>query len=182
MKAATCTSILLVLLVFATARAADPQPASPSKEHQWLEQLAGEWETEAEAMFGPDMTFKCKGVEKARMVGGFWLVGEIDSKMMDKEMKGILTVGYDAQKKKYVGTWTDSMTPHLWKYEGSLDDSGKVLTLEADGPNPLDPGKTAKFRDVIEVKSKDHKIMTSSMLGEDGKWLQFMTMHFRRRP
>jgi hypothetical protein len=51
-------------------------------------------------------------------------------------MTAVWTVGYDPQKKKYVGTWVDSVTPYLWTYEGSLDASGRILTLETEGRIP----------------------------------------------
>jgi len=80
-----------------------------------------------------------------------------------------------------VGTWVDSVTSHLWKYEGTVDDSGKTLTLEAEGPNFMADGQTAKFRDVYTFKSKDHIIVRSSMQSEDGSWVQFMTSSYRRK-
>jgi hypothetical protein len=71
------------------------------------------------------------------------------------------------------------MSDWLCKYEGSVD--GRVLTLNTEGPSPADPRKTAKMKDVIEVKSKDHKVLTSYIQGEDGKWVLFMTLNAKRK-
>jgi len=69
----------------------------------------------------------------------------------------------------------------LWIYEGSLDAAGRILTLETEGPNCMAPGKTARCRDVVEIKSKDQRVFTSSILGDDGKWVTFMTAQYHRK-
>ena len=56
-----------------------------------------------------------------------------------------------------------------------------MLTLNAEGPSMATEGKMAKYRDVIEFKSDDHRVLTSHMLGDDGEWRQFMTAHYRRK-
>jgi hypothetical protein len=93
----------------------------------------------------------------------------------------LMTLGYDPQKKQYVGTWVGSMMTHLWIYEGSLDEEEKILTLNTEGPSFSAEGKLGKFRDVIEIKSDDHRVLTSHMLGDDGTWHQFMTANYRRK-
>jgi len=70
------------------------------------------------------------------------------------------------------------MMTTLWVYDGSL--SGSILTLESDGPDFKHEGKTAKYRDVIELTSDDERIFTSSTPGDDGKWMTFMTATYRR--
>ena len=161
-------------------------PAEPQKEHQWLQQLVGEWTSEAEMVMGPDKpTMKSQGTESVRSLGGLWTVAEGQGEMPGGGTATmILTLGYDPQKKRFVGTWVGSMMTHLWVYDGWLDESGKVLTLEADGPKmgPEGPAEgTAKYRDVIELKSDDHRVLTSHTLGDDGQWNHFMTAHYRRK-
>lgn len=55
---------------------------------------------------------------------------EMQSNPQGTPMCGIQTIGYDATKKKYVGTWVDSMMNYLWLYEGNVDETGNKLTHE----------------------------------------------------
>jgi hypothetical protein len=93
----------------------------------------------------------------------------------------LATLGYDPQKQRYVGTFIGSMMTHLWVYDGTLDAAGRVLTLDTEGPDFSAEGKMAKYKDVIEFKSDDHRELTSHMLGDDGQWHGFMTGHYRRK-
>src|SRR5688572_9167257 len=132
-----------------------PEMPKPRKEHEWLQQLVGEWTSEAEATMDPSKPpMKLKGTESSRMIGGFWAMCELKGEMMGTPYTGILTLGYDEEKKKYVGTWIDSMTGYLWTYTGSLDAGSKMLSLDTEGPGH--DGKLCRFRETIEVKDKDH--------------------------
>jgi hypothetical protein len=172
---------VLSLFLYAPLLAQPPELPGPTPEHEWLQQFVGRWTTEAEGSFAPDSEpMKCKGTIDSRMLGKFWVVNEMEGDMMGEKMKGLQTIGYDAAKKKYIGTWVDSVVGHMWHYEGSVDDTGKILTLEAEGPNLMADGKLTKFRDSYEFASPDHIIARSSMLGEDGQWTTFMTGHSHR--
>ncbi|HBJ38877.1 MAG TPA: hypothetical protein DDZ51_29855 [Planctomycetaceae bacterium] len=57
----------------------------------------------------------------------------------------------------------------LWRYEGNVDASGKMLTLDADGPNFMGEGKLTKFQDIYAFDSADEILITSRMLGTDGQ-------------
>lgn len=159
-----------------------PMTAEPQKEHLWLQKFVGEWISDAEATMTPGQppeTFT--GTESVRSIGGLWVQGEGRGEMPGGgTMTTILTFGYDPQKAKYVGTFIGSMMTHLWLYEGSLDAAGQILTLDTEGPH-FATGQAVKFRDVVEFKSDDHRVMTSSMLDDNGRWQQFMTAHYRRK-
>ncbi len=155
---------------------------TPVAEHAWLEKFVGEWDTKSEAKMAPDQPpMECSGTLSSRMLGGFWVVNEMKGGMANDPMTGVQTIGYDDATKKYVGTWVDSMTAHMWRYEGNVDASGQVLTLDADGPNFISDGKLTKFQDIYEFKSKDEIVMTSKMLDDDGKWMTFMSGSAVRR-
>jgi hypothetical protein len=156
----------------------DPTQAEPQAEHKWLQRLVGEWTYEGEAT-GPDgYTDKPNGTESVRSIGGLWVVAEGQGEMGGTPSTSIMTLGFDTEKKKFVGTWLGSGMTNLWIYEGTL--KGDVLTLDCEGPAFDSPGKTAKYQDVIEMKSDDHRILTSRALVDGGKWQQFMETHYRR--
>jgi hypothetical protein len=154
----------------------------PQQEHQWLQQLVGEWTYETEATMEPGQPpLKCEGSERVRSLGGIWILTEGQGQMPDgTPATAVLTLGYDPQKQRYVGTWIGSMMTHLWAYEGTLDATGRVLTLAAEGPNMITAGQMAQYKDVIEIKSDDHRVLTSHMLGDDGAWHGFMVAKYRR--
>lgn len=180
-KSATWAVVTLILTGAVHAQAPQQLPA-PQKEHEWLKQLEGEWVTEIEAVMAPGQApVKSKGSEVVRLLGGFWTVGELKADFMGTPVTGITTLGYDQKTKKYIGSWVCSVDGHFWNYEGNVDASGKVLTLNTEGPDMTTPGKMVKMKDVIEIKDKDHKVLTSYMQGADGKWTQFMTMNARRK-
>lgn len=155
----------------------------PQAEHQWLRQLVGQWTSEGEASMGPGTPpEKFKSSESVRSLGDLWVLGESQGEMPGGGTAHMLiTLGYDPHKQRFVGTWIGSMMTHLWIYEGSLDATRRILTLNAEGPSMASEGKVTKYRDVIEVKSGDHRVLTSHMLGDDGEWRQFMTAHYRRK-
>jgi hypothetical protein len=124
---------------------------------------------------------KFTGSENVRSLGGLWVLCEGRGEMPGEGMATMLmTLGYDPEKKQCVGTWVGSMMSYLWVYDGSLDAEEKVLTLNAEGPSCAGDGKSAKYKDVIEVKSDGHRVLTSHMLGDDGEWHEFMRANYRK--
>jgi hypothetical protein len=157
--------------------------AKPEEQHRWLQKLIGEWSFESEATMEPGQPpSKHSGTESVRAIGELWIQGEGRGEMPGGGMATmLLTLGYDPLKKRFVGTWLGSMMCHLWIYNGELSADQRILTLNSEGPDMATEGKMTKYKDVFEVKADDHRILTSHMLGADGKWQHFMTSHYRRK-
>lgn len=157
--------------------------AEPQKQHRWLQQLVGEWSFEVECIMGPDQPpSKSSGIEIVRSIGELWTVAEGRGEMPGcGPATTVMTLGYDPQKQRFVGTFVGSMMTYLWVYDGELDAAARVLTLNAEGPGMAGDGKMVRYNDVIEFKSDDHRVLTSQMLDEGGTWRRFMTAHYRRQ-
>jgi hypothetical protein len=157
--------------------------AEPQAEHAWLQKLVGEWTSESEAEMGPDQPkIKSTGISTVTSLGGLWTMDEGVWEMPDEgEARSIMTLGYDPLKQKFVGTFVASMMTYLWIYEGTLDDSGKVLTLDCMGPDFAGGTELVHYKDVITFHSDDHRTLTSHLQGPDGTWKSFMTMHYHRK-
>lgn len=178
------SNVFALLLIVASTAAADEfqQLPGPEKEHDWLRQFTGEWSTHSKAEMGPGQpAMECSGSITSRMVGGFWVINEMKGDMAGTPMFGVQTIGYDPSRKKYIGTWIDSMSSYMWRYEGTTDKSNKVLTLEAQGPNFMADGGLTKFQDIYEFKSPDEIAISSRMLAKDGKWITFLTGTAKRK-
>ncbi|MBF9233184.1 DUF1579 domain-containing protein [Microvirga alba] len=148
--------------------------AEPLKEHQWLQKLAGEWiMTSDEA--------PTSWSENVRSLDGIWVVAEGEGEMPGGgAATTIMTLGYDPHKKRYIGTWVGSMMSHMWLYEGALDETGNVLTLETEGPDFWTEGRRAKYQDIIAFEDDDRRVLTSRMLNDDGTWKEVMSARYRR--
>lgn len=173
-----CSTILLVAMFGMSVQAQD----APAPEHDFLKKFAGEWVSKSKSIAVENMpAMECSGTSTYRMLGDYWIVAELTGDFGGATMNAVQTIGYDSKKQKYVGTWVDSMMNHMWHYEGTVDEGGNKLVLEAEGPNFASHGKTAKFRDSYEFKSADHIIATSMMQDESGKWITFMVGDVTRK-
>ncbi|HEX6962094.1 MAG TPA: DUF1579 domain-containing protein [Lacipirellula sp.] len=171
----------LLMLMNVSQAQEPPEMPKPVKEHALLAQFAGEWKMRAETIPAPgEEPIVCEGKETARLLGGFFLVAEGEGDMMGEPMSSILTIGYDPEKKKYVGTFVCSAGAELWQYDGQMDSSGKKLTLSTEGPSMMDPSKRMKYRESLELKDKDHKVFTSEMEVAPGKWQPIVRMTYER--
>ena len=156
----------------------------PHPQHQWLQRLVGDWTTEMDAPPEPGKPpAKLRGTETGRRLGDLWVLLEGRGDMPGGgTAQMVMTLGFDPQRQRFVGTWVGSMMTHLWVYDGSLDAGGNVLTLETEGPDfANDVKKMVRYRDVIEFKSDDHRVLMGQTEGPDGQWIAHMTAHYYRK-
>jgi hypothetical protein len=147
----------------------------PQAEHQWLDQLVGQWKFEHDCQMPDGGKSITHGTMTCRSLGGLWLIGESSGQSPDGgAWSSVMTLGFDPALKQYVGTFIGSMMAHLWPYHGTLDATGKRLPLNSEGPK-FDGKGMGKYRDTIEIVDPDTWLLVSELQSDDGKWLQFMS-------
>jgi Protein of unknown function (DUF1579) len=156
--------------------------SSPAK---IMEMQAGVWDAEI-TMTVPDAEGKItkttsKGEETNRLLGGKWLISDFKGEFFGQSFEGHGTNGFDEKKKKYVGTWVDSMSNHIDLLEGSYDEKTKTLTLNADSENPAD-GKPMKMRLETHFNDDGSRVF-SEFVKVDGQsdFAKFMEVKYTKR-
>ncbi|QEG23820.1 DUF1579 family protein [Mariniblastus fucicola] len=143
---------------------------------EFLKQFEGTWNVEAKESDSEKVSHNV--VMTSRAIGSQWVVSKQVGKIGPMNFEALQTVGYDAEKELYFGSWVDSSSNYTWKLSGSVDETGTKLTLGSKGPDWNDATKKRKYRDIYEFKSETEIASVSQMMGDDGQWETFMTSKF----
>jgi Protein of unknown function (DUF1579) len=161
-----------------------PPVAKPTAEHRLLAEDVGTWDATVKSwMRGPDSEpTVSQGVEVVKLMpGGLWAQSEFDGKFGDQEFHGCGATGYDTKKRKYVGTWVDSMSTEIMVMEGDYDPATRTLTTYAKGTDPSGKAYDAKMTGKHE--GDDTRVFTMSIKSDEskGEYVKMMEITYKRR-
>ena len=173
---------LLGLSTFSSAQESPIPKVTP--EHQRLTHSVGTWDATVKSwMQGPQSEpVVSKGVETIKLMpGGLWSLSEFHCKFGEMDFHGHGQTGYDPGKKKYVGTWVDSMAPTIMMTEGDFDPQTKTLTMYAKGTGP--DGKPYDAKMVEVHKDAQNRVFTMSMKSDEtkGEFVKMMEISYVKR-
>jgi hypothetical protein len=182
---------LPALLVAVLAAAAIAQEAAqelpalmvPTPQHEFMASEVGVWDAETKTWATPEGEPELgKGSETNEMLGGMWLLSHFQGEFMGGEFHGRGQFGYDPLKKKYVGTWVDSISPFLFTMEGDYDEATKTLTMIMNGTSAM-TGQPETAKNVTRYVDDDTKIfeMYMPVEGQEGQWWKMMEITYTRR-
>ena len=157
----------------------------PTPEHGRLAKGVGSWDATIKSwMQGPGSEpIESKGVEIVKLMpGGLWVLSEFHGKFGEMAFHGHGQSGYDPVKKKYIGTWVDSMAPTIMLMEGDFDPQTKTFTSYSKGVDQAGKPYDAKM---VEVeKDKDNRVFTMFMKSDEtkGEYVKMMEISYVKRP
>jgi hypothetical protein len=181
-RAAFPLTLGMLLLVTPAAAGQEMALPKPGPEHQLLKQDEGTWDATVEIFAAPGQPpLKSKGVETNTLgCGGLCLISDFKGEMMPGQVfHGHGVTVYDPSKKKYVGSWTDSMSAGLMIAESTYDAASRTFTGWMEGPDMT--GKVAKTKSVVEVKDAGTRIFSMYGTGPDGKEGLGMRITYQRK-
>lgn len=158
-----------------------PPMPKPGPEHELFKMDEGTWDAVVEFTPGPGAPpMTSKGVEVTTVgCGGLCAITDFKGEMMGGTFQGHGLVTWDARKKKYIGSWTDSMSTGLAATEGTWDPASKRWNGTMEGPDMT--GNVMKSRSVVEYRADGGRVMTAYASGPDGKEIQVLRITYTRR-
>jgi len=174
-------TVLAVAVPLASAQQPPPMP-TPGPEHAVFKMDVGTWDAVVEASPIPGAPpAKSKGVEVNTLgCGGLCLISDFKGEVMPKvAFHGHGVATWDASKKVYRGSWTDSMSRGLMVGESTWDAAKKKVTGTMEGPDMT--GQVVKMRSEVQYTSATSRVMTAYAAGADGKETQVLKITYTKR-
>ncbi len=168
---------LVTLIAFPLMAQEGFTPATPGPEHKHLQSFEGTWDAKMQ-MAGAPEAMNAVATYKTEL-GGLWVSSEFKCDSPAFKFTGRGLDGYDTNKKKFVGTWADSMSTGLMVMEGTRDEKTKTTTMTGQGYD--ETGKVAKYKNVTKETDANHFTFQMFMVGDDGKETLAFTIEYTRR-
>ena len=165
----------------ALAAAQAPPMPTAGPEHALLKEDVGSWDASIEVLMpGAPAMPPSKGVEvNAMSCNGMCLVTDFKGEMMGVPFQGHGVSTWDPAKKKYIGSWSDSMAPGLALSEATWD--GAKKTMNGTMAAPDGQGGTATMRSTVQYTADGKRVFSMFMAGPDGKEMPTMRITYTKR-
>src|SRR5260370_30016302 len=172
----SCIAMAMALSLIASGQGQAPAPKQGPEMTQLKDQLVGTWEATVKGAGFPDstgtMTYKLD-------LGGMWLSSNYKGNFAGAPFEGKGPDTYDAESKKLVSIWVDSMSTSPMISHGELDKTGQIMTMAGEMKGP--DGKMTKTKTVSEMTDKDNMVFKMYGPGPDGKEGLMMTITYKRK-
>jgi hypothetical protein len=172
---------ILALLTMGGAATAQDQPPAATPQHEVLKQDVGAWDATMKVWPNPGAEPAISHAKETNelLPGGLWLVSRFEGEIAGMPFTGVGTTGYDPDERRYVGTWADTMSPHLMVMHGDYDAATKTMTGSAEVRSP-ETGQMVTLKEVGKYIDDDSRVFEMQMPNKDGKYWKFMEIEYKR--
>jgi len=156
--------------------------ATPGDTHKKLGSMVGTFSCDVKMFMQPGAPPTAGGGTSVNSwaLDGRWVQQQFTGTFMGMPFSGIGYTGYDNIKKKYVGTWMDTMTTSVMVSSGTAEPDGKSYTFTSSMDDPL-TGKPSPVKEKVTVVDDDHHMLEMWGPGPDGKMFKMMEIMYSRK-
>ena len=156
--------------------------ASPGDAHKKLEPVVGSFTVQTKMWMDPSKPPEETGgtSENKWVLGGRFVEQHVEGTAMGRPFSGIGYTGYDNYKKKYVGSWVDSMGTMIMTSAGTADASGNKITFWSTMDDVV-MKKTMKVKSQVTIVDDDHHTYEMWGPAPDGKMFKTLEVQYTRK-
>jgi hypothetical protein len=156
--------------------------ATPGEAHKKLEPFVGSFTVKTKMWMDPSKPPEETGgtSENKWVLGGRFIEQRVEGTAMGQPFTGIGYTGYDNYKKKYIGSWADSMGTMMMTSTGTADASGKKFTFWSMVDDVV-MKKTMKVKSEATIVDVDHQTYEMWSPGPDGKMFKSLEVQYTRK-
>lgn len=156
--------------------------ATPGDAHKKLEPIVGTFAVKTKSWMDPSKPpEETVGTSENKWVlGNRYVEQRVEGQMMNQPFSGIGYTGYDNYKRKYVGTWMDSMGTMIMISTGTMDASGKKLTSWSTIDDVV-LKKPVKIKALLTIVDNDHHFFEMWGPAPDGKNFKMLEINYTRK-
>ncbi len=157
---------------------------TPGEGQKKLSPMVGTFETKVRTWMDPDPNKAPEDTAGSSV--NTWALGDryvqmkYEGIMMGETLNGVGFVGFDNVSKKYVSTWMDTAGTGMMWSTGTMDASGKVLSMKATVNDPS-TGKASPVDTKITIADNDHHKLEMWGKNPAGKMAKIMEIEYTRK-
>jgi len=156
--------------------------ATPGDAHKKLDPVVGTWEAKITMWMAPGAPpQESTGTSENKWVlGGRFVEQRYEGTFMGQPFSGVGYTGYDNYKKKYIGTWMDTMGTMMMVSQGTSDSAGKTITMTSTMDDIM-TGKATTVKSDLKIVDPDHHVMEMWAPDPAGKQFKTMEIHYTKK-
>jgi hypothetical protein len=154
---------------------------TPGQEHELLRQRVGKWTVKLQMWTAPDSSpLVSEGEAQIESVlGGRYVVQQMNGTLQDREFKGRSTTGYDKLKDKFVSVWIDNFGTGFLVSTGTYDQSTRTFNYSTMTPD-VEQGDYKRIRTAERIVGQDKWVVEMYDTTDDGEEYLMMKAVYQR--
>lgn len=155
--------------------------AMPNEHHKLINPMAGHWTTVTRYWMQPGTEpAEANGTSTRKWIlGGRFLLEELDGGDLALPFQGLALYGYDAFERQYTSAWVDSMSTAILSNLGTYDKTNDLVRFTGYYKDPWS-GQKLKNRGLLRFQGPDRQVLELHVTRPNGREFKMLEITYTR--